>query len=52
MIGPCRKPKNSLQPRCSTPPLKDMLLRSGPCPKEVLSTALKPDTLNVGHLYV
>ena len=45
-------PKNSLQPRFSTHPLRDMLLRSNPGPKEILSTARKPDTLNVGRKYV
>jgi hypothetical protein len=47
----CPSP-NSLQPSRPAPPLKDMLLRSALPAKRRLSPPPKPDTLNVGRLYV
>jgi hypothetical protein len=45
-------PPNSLQPSRPTAPLKDMLLRSALPAKRRLSPPPKPDTLNLGRLYV
>ena len=45
-------PQNYLQPHRPAPPLKGMLLRSQPRPKEILSGPPKTDTLNPGHLHV